>query len=113
MSIHPSLGKAGKDSKQRSVLKRTERLRIMMDKDEWKEGDDVYGLPKIKTVRIKIKKEKVEKVETAAVEGAAATAAGPGTKVQPAAGKGGAPGAKGPATGAKGGPAAPKAAEKK
>jgi len=104
MSIHPSLGKAGKDSKQRSVLKRTERLRIMMDKDEWKEGDDVYGLPKIKTVRIKIKKEKVEKAETVAVEGAAT--AGPETKEQPASGKGGAPGAKG-------GPAAPKAAEKK
>lgn len=106
MSIHPSLGKAGKDSKQRSVLKRTERLRIMMDKDEWKEGDDVYGLPKIKTVRIKIKKEKVEKAETAAVEGTATAAAGPETKEQPVAGKGGAPGAKG-------GPAAPKAAEKK
>jgi small basic protein (TIGR04137 family) len=106
MSIHPSLGKAGKDSKQRSVLKRTERLRMMLDKDEWKEGDDVYGLPKIKTVRIKIKKEKVEKAETAAVEGGAAPAAAAGqeAKEQPA--------VKG-AAGAKGGAAGPKAAEKK
>ena len=75
MSIHPSLGKAGKDSKQRSVLKRSERLRTMLEKDQWKEGDDVYGLPKIKIVRIKIKKEKVEKVaEATATEGVAPAA---------------------------------------
>ena len=33
-----------------------ERLKMMMEKGKWKEGDDVYDLPKIKTVRIKIKK---------------------------------------------------------
>lgn len=77
MSIHPSLNISDKDKKPRSVLKRTERLRQMMDKGRWKEGDMVYGLPKIKTVRIKIKKEKVEKAETtaAATEGAAPVAA--------------------------------------
>jgi len=43
----------------------------MKDKEQWKEGDKVYGLPKIKTIRIKIKKEKVEKAEEATpVEGA-------------------------------------------
>jgi len=99
MSIHPSLSSSEKDKKQRSVLKRAERLRMMMDKNQWKEGDDVYGLPKIKTVRIKIKKEKAaEKVEAAATEGAAPAA--PEAKEQ-AAGKGAA---------AK---AAPKAPEKK
>jgi len=77
MSIHPSLSSSDKDKKQRSVLKRTERLRMMMEKGQWKEGDPVYGLPKIKTVRIKIKKEKavVEKPEVAATEGAAPAAA--------------------------------------
>jgi len=72
MSIHPSLKLSEKDKKSRSVLKRTERLRMMTEKGQWKEGDDVYGLPKIKTVRIKIKKEKTaEKAETAAIaEGA-------------------------------------------
>jgi len=75
MSIHPSLALSDKDKKQRSVLKRTERLRLMMEKEQWKEGDAVYGLPKIKTVRIKIKKEKAEKVEgSAPVEGAAPVA---------------------------------------
>ena len=78
MSIHPSLNVSDKDKKARSVLKRTERIRMMMEKGDWKEGDKVFGLPKIKTMRIKIKKEKVEKTETAgaAGTGAAATAAG-------------------------------------
>ena len=71
MSIHPSLKVSDKDKKQRSVLKRTERLRTMLEKEQWKPGDKVCGLPKIKTLRIKIKKEKAaEKVEVAAIEGA-------------------------------------------
>ena len=74
MSIHPSLSISDKDKKQRSVLKRTERIRMMKEKGQWKEGDDIYRLPKIKTIRIKIKKEKVEKAETATVEGAAPVA---------------------------------------
>jgi len=81
MSIHPSLRSSEKDKKQRSVLKRTERLRSMLGKGQWREGDSVYGLPKIKTIRIKIKKEKVEKVETAA----AGTAGAAPTAVEPAA----------------------------
>jgi len=45
----------------------------MMEKNQWKEGDDIYKLPKIKTVRIKIKKEKaVEKAETATTPAAGA-----------------------------------------
>ena len=48
MSIHPSLAVSEKDKKQRSVLKRTERIRTMLEKGQWKEGDDVYRLPKIK-----------------------------------------------------------------
>jgi len=84
MSIHPSLALSEKDKKPRSVLKRTERIRILMEKDKWKEGDKVFGLPKIKTVRIKIKKEKAEKVGAATTEAAAPTPATE-TKEQPAA----------------------------
>lgn len=84
MSIHPSLAISEKDKKQRSVLKRTERIRTMLDKGKWKEGDMVYGLPKLKTVRIKIKKEKAEKVETAATPGAAGEAAAAPAKEAPA-----------------------------
>jgi small basic protein (TIGR04137 family) len=73
MSIHPSLAVSEQDKNQRSVLKRTERIRTMMERGAWKEGDKVYGLPKIKTQRLKIKKEKAE--EKTAVPGAAAPAA--------------------------------------
>src|SRR3989338_3980739 len=86
MSIHPSLAISDKDKKQRSVLKRTERIRMMLEKGQWKEGDKVYGLPKIKSLRIKIKKEKVKKAtDTLGDEGAAATAAAAEAKTAPAA----------------------------
>ena len=86
MSIHPSLSSSEKDKKQRSVLKRTERLKTMMEKNQWKETDSVFGLPKIKTLRIKIKKEKAEKVaEGAAAEGASPAAGAAAAKEQPAA----------------------------
>ncbi|MBM3246814.1 MAG: small basic protein [Candidatus Omnitrophica bacterium] len=105
MSIHPSLNISDKDKKARSVLKRTERLRTMLEKGTWKEGDDVYRLPKIKTVRIKIKKEKAEKAETTATAEGAIPATGE-TKEQPA--------AKGPAAkAAPGKTAAAKGQEKK
>ena len=91
MSVHPSLTISEKDKKIRSVLKRTERIRQMQEKGNWKEGNPVYGLPKLKALRIKIKKEKVEKAETA-VPGAAPAAPAPG--------------------GAKAAPGAPKAASK-
>jgi len=76
MSIHPSLKISEADKKQRSVLKRIERLRQMMEKGDWKEGDDVYGLPKLKIIKLKFKTEKIEKVAEGAegdalVEGAA------------------------------------------
>jgi len=74
MSIHPSLKLSEKDKKHQSVLKRTERLKMMMEKGQWKEGDSVFSLPKIKTLRIKIKKEKVEKAAVVAPEGLASAA---------------------------------------
>jgi hypothetical protein len=54
---------------------------MMLEKGKWKEGDKIYGLPKIKTVRIKIKKEKAEKAtETAAGASAETTSAAPAGK---------------------------------
>lgn len=74
MSQHPSLRSSDKDKKHRSVLKRYERVKILKDKEIWEEKDSVFGLPKVKVVRFKIKKEKA-----AAVEGAEGAAA-PGTE---------------------------------
>jgi len=81
MSIHPSLNISEQDKKPRSVLKRAERVRQMLDKGKWKDGDSVYGLPKIKSLKIKIKKEKVEKAADPTAIGATATVpAGAGAK---------------------------------
>lgn len=95
MSLHPSLVSLGKTKKQRTVLKRIERIKYLMGKSLWKEGDSVVGMPKIKILRIKMKKEKTKASPTA--EGAApaaasttATAAG----AKPAAGAKSAAGAK-------------------
>ena len=74
MSMHPSLKATEKGKKQKSVLKRIDRVKSMLDKEKWKEGDDFYHLPKLKIVRIKIKKEKVEKAAEAGTPEAAAAA---------------------------------------
>lgn len=75
MSIHPSLSSAAKGRRHRSVLKRFERLKILLEKEKWAEGNSVFGLPKVKILKVKIKKEKAE--EAAPAEAAAAEAAGP------------------------------------
>jgi len=72
MSIHPSFRAGGSRKRHRSVLKRFERLKHLFDKEEWEEGDTVFGLPKIKILKVKIKKEKQAE---APVEGEGAVAA--------------------------------------
>lgn len=74
MSQHPSLRISDKDKKQRSVLKRHERIKQLKEKEKWEEEDSVYGLPKVKVTRFKIKKEKA----AAAAEGAEGAQATPG-----------------------------------
>ena len=73
MSQHPSLRSSDKDKKHRSVLKRYERIKTLQDKEKWDEKkDSVFGLPKVKVTRFKIKKEKAAAAEgTETVEGAA------------------------------------------
>lgn len=93
MSQHPSLktSKAGK--KHRTVLKRFEKFFALKEKGIIKDGNSVFGMPKLKIVRAKIKKEKAEeKPEEGAVaaEGAAPAAGGAtpekkGTPAKPAA----------------------------
>jgi len=66
MSIHPSLSESGK-KKQRSVLKRTERIKDLMKKGKWDDSSKVFGLAKTKIMRLKVKKaaEKPKEEETA------------------------------------------------
>lgn len=98
MSIHSSLRAGDKGKKHRSVLKRYERLKVLKEKNLWNEEVSVFGIPKVKVQKIKIKKEK------AAVEGEPAAGKAPGAEGEPAAAPAAAPTAGGKA------PAAPKAA---
>ncbi|MFC1709427.1 small basic protein [Candidatus Omnitrophota bacterium] len=80
MSLHPSLSSAVKGKQQRSVLKRSERIKYLMKKGEWTDASKVFGMPKIKLIRLKVRKEKAEKPEAEdaaaeATEGKAATPA--------------------------------------
>lgn len=57
MSIHSSLrAVGGKTGGFRNVLKRHERLRLMMTQARWTDGQSVFGLPKLKQEKRKIRK---------------------------------------------------------
>ncbi len=66
MSIHPSLT-AAKGKKQRSVLKRYERIEKLKKEGKWKDDTSSFGLPKVKVVKVKLKKSKA--AEAKAEEG--------------------------------------------
>ena len=82
MSQHSSLKVSSKLKKHRSVLKRFERIRILLKQGSWNESaDSVYGLPKVKSIKIRVKKEKApETAETATAEAKAPSAAQAGAQ---------------------------------
>lgn len=72
MSIHRSLSVQGKLGRQRNVFTRAERLEVLKKSGRYKDGQSVFGLPKV-TTAVKTKKAKAKK--EAAAEGAAAAPA--------------------------------------
>lgn len=72
MSVHPSLSSKGKGKRQRSVLKRFERLKELIEKEKWKPGNSIFGLPKLKALRWKVKKAKKAEAAEAPAAGEAA-----------------------------------------
>ena len=79
MSLHSSLKIDPAGAQQRTVLTRIERIKDLMKKGFWFEGQRVNALPKTKITRIKSKAkakaaEKTEGVEATAAAGAAAPA---------------------------------------
>ncbi|MBI2104891.1 MAG: small basic protein [Candidatus Omnitrophica bacterium] len=77
MSIHSSLRTpTGVTASLRNVLKRFERVRHLMTQGAWPEGRSVYGLPKIKQVKLKVRKAAAKEKEEAPAE-APATGAAP------------------------------------
>ena len=93
MSLHPSLRiGGGEGTAHRNVFKRQERVKILQKEGRWKPGDPVFGLAKVKHIKIKVKKE----AKVAAAEGAAApTAGGAAATTAAAPAKGAAPAKKG------------------
>ena len=78
MSIDKSLVPKGKLVRHRSVLTRTERIQHLTDEGLWDEKKSVYGLPKVKTIKVKKKvkvvKEKTEETADATADATAAAA---------------------------------------
>jgi len=85
MTMHPSLRTGSGKKGHRSVLKRHERLPILMEKDKWDETQSVFGLAKVKTLKVKVKKEKAATPEAGAEAGAATPAAGSAAPLKAAA----------------------------
>ena len=79
MSIDKSLRRKNSLQRARNVLTRGERILQMQKEDRWPDGRSPFGLPKVKVVKLIVKKakKKEEKVaEGAEGEAAAAAAAG-------------------------------------
>ena len=72
MSQHTSLKIDPTRTRHRNVLKRHERIQRLVEIEKWNDRTSAFGLPKVKSLKIKVKKVKAEKAEGAA--GAAGTA---------------------------------------
>jgi small basic protein (TIGR04137 family) len=83
MSIDKSLKTQGKLVRPRNVLRRVERIKILKEDGRWNPTLSVFGIPKVKVVKVKQKgksEKKAAKAEAAAEaapkEAATASAAG-------------------------------------
>jgi len=64
MSLHQSLKAKDALKRERNVWSRFERLLVLQKQKRWKEGDPVFGLPKVRT-RFKAAKKRGTKPEGA------------------------------------------------
>ena len=64
-------------TRARSVLTRAERIQRLKAADRWQEGDDPFGLPKVRVFKLTMKKKKKKKEEEEGAEGAEGAAAAP------------------------------------
>jgi len=91
MSIDKSLRRKNQLARARNVLTRGERIKTLVDQERWQDGRSPYGLPKVKVIKIVVKKAKKAKEEAkpegegeAAAAPAASPAAAAGTEKKPA-----------------------------
>lgn len=74
MSLHPSLRGTGSMKRHRSVLSRLERLKVLSTKGLWDETQSPLGIPKVKHLKITVKKEKAAAPAAEAAVGVAPAA---------------------------------------
>lgn len=91
MSIDKSLRTTGKLVRPRNVFTKVERIKLLKAEGKWNPAMSVFGIPKVKTIKIKrkAKSEKKESKAEAATGAAAAegTPSAAGSKTAAAAGK--------------------------
>jgi len=75
MSIDKSLRRKNTLQRARNVLTRGERISQMQKEDRWPDGRSPYGLPKVKVLKIVVKKAKKKEEKAEGAEGEAAAAA--------------------------------------
>jgi small basic protein (TIGR04137 family) len=79
MSIDKSLRRKNSLVRARNVLTRGERIKVLQDEERWPDGRSPFNLPKVRVIKIVVKKtKKVKEEEGAEAEGA--TAAAPAEK---------------------------------
>jgi small basic protein (TIGR04137 family) len=78
MTIDKSLRVRAGAIQNRNVLTRAERIAKLIETERWKQGDSVLGLPKVRVLKLALKKKKkAAKAEEGAEGEAAATGAAP------------------------------------
>ena len=63
MTIDKSLKVRTGMIRQRNVLTRAERLERLKETDTWQDGDSVLGLPKVRVLKVSLKRKKKVKKE--------------------------------------------------
>ena len=58
MTIDKSLKVRSGMIRNRNVLTRAERIEKLIESERWQEGDPVLGLPKVRVVKVSLKKKK-------------------------------------------------------
>src|ERR687896_465491 len=97
MTIDRSLRVRSGSIANRNVLTRGERLQKLKEAEKWQDGNSVFGLPKVRVIKVALKKKKREKPKRGGRRGVGGPSAPPaGAAATPAA-------AAKPAAGAKGG----------
>ncbi len=96
MSIDKSLRRKNQLARARNVLTRDERIKQLQTEERWPDGRSPFGLPKVKVIKLVVKKAKKAKEEEKPGEGEEAAAAAAGTAAAPAPGDKKAPEKKAP-----------------